>query len=182
MWRNSTARYGSLQIGLHWLTLLVLAGVYAAMESREFFPKGSDTRNFLKDLHYMLGITVLALRLAARLSGPTPAIDPPPARWQNFLARLVHLALYAFMLGMPLAGWLMRSAEGDPVPFYGFELPALIGPDKALAESIEELHVTVGELGYYLIGLHAAAALYHHYLVKDNTLARMLGSASRKRH
>ena len=50
----------------------------------------------------------------------------------------------------------------------------LIGPDKALADSIEDLHKTIGELGYYLIGLHALAALFHHYFVKDNTLLRML--------
>ena len=177
MSQNSTLRYGSLQIGLHWLTLFVLAAVYAAMELREFFPKGSDARNTMKDLHYMLGVTVLvllALRLGARISGPTPAIEPQPARWQNLLAKLVHFALYAFMFGMPIAGWLLRSAEGDPIPFFGFELPPLIGPDKAFAETVEELHVTIGELGYYLIGLHAAAALYHHYLVRDNTLTRML--------
>ena len=73
MWKNSTARYGSLQVALHWLMLVLLVAVYAAMELRENFPKGSDPREFLKSLHFMLGISVLILvlvRIAARFSGP----------------------------------------------------------------------------------------------------------------
>jgi cytochrome b561 len=89
-------------------------------------------------------------------------------------ARLVHLALIVFMIAMPILGWLILSAEGDPIPFWGFELPALTGPDKAFAEQMEEVHETVGNIGYFLIGAHAAAALFHHYLVADNTLIRML--------
>ena len=82
MWKNSTARYGSLQVALHWLMLVLLVAVYAAMELRENFPKGSDPREFMKSLHFMLGISVLilvAVRIAARLSGPTPAIVPTSA-------------------------------------------------------------------------------------------------------
>lgn len=86
----------------------------------------------------------------------------------------MHLALYVFMLAMPLLGWLLLSAEGEPVPFFGLELPALVGPDPALADSVEELHETIGTVGYYLVGLHAAAALFHHYFQRDNTLLRML--------
>ena len=78
------------------------------------------------------------------------------------------------MIGMPLAGWLILSGEGQTIPFFGLELPPLIAADKALAKSIEELHETAGLVGYYLIGLHALAGLYHHYFVKDNTLKRML--------
>ena len=81
------------------------------------------------------------------------------------------------MIGMPIGGWLILSAEGDPVPFFGLELPALVSPDKALAEQIEEIHETVGTIGYWLIGLHALAALYHHYVKRDNTLRRMLGGS-----
>jgi cytochrome b561 len=75
---------------------------------------------------------------------------------------------------MPLTGWLMLSAAGKPIPFFGLELPALIGENKALAKQIKEVHEFVGTTGYYLIGLHAAVALFHHYLRHDNTLTRML--------
>jgi cytochrome b561 len=75
---------------------------------------------------------------------------------------------------MPILGWVILSAEGDPIPFWGLELPPLTAPDKALAEEVEELHETIGNIGYFLIGGHAAAALLHHYVIKDNTLVRML--------
>lgn len=90
------------------------------------------------------------------------------------LAAAMHLALYAFLVVMPLLGWLVLSAKGKPIPFFGLHLPALIGPNEARAESLEELHEFIGTLGYYLIGLHAAAALYHHYVAHDDTLLRML--------
>jgi superoxide oxidase len=66
------------------------------------------------------------------------------------------------------------SASGKPIPFFGLELPALLGPDKALAGDIKEVHETVAVLGYWLIGLHAAAALFHHYVRRDDVLRRML--------
>ena len=78
------------------------------------------------------------------------------------------------MIGMPLLGWLILSGEGKPVPFYGLELPGLIAENEALAEDIEDIHKTIGEIGYYLIGLHTLAALFHHYFLKDNTLRRIL--------
>jgi len=78
------------------------------------------------------------------------------------------------MIGMPVLGWLILSGEGKTIPFYGMELPALIAKNKELAENVEDIHKTIAEVGYYLLGLHTLAALYHHYLVKDNTLRRML--------
>ncbi len=174
---NSIQRYHKLSIGLHWLMLLLLIAVYASIELREFFPKGSDPRKAMKLWHFMLGLSVLAfalVRLLVRVTNQTPAIQPPPPQWQATIAHLMHIALYGLMIGMPLAGWLILSGEGQTIPFFGLELPALIGPNKELAHQIEELHETMGKVGYFLIGLHALAGLYHHYVVKDNTLRRML--------
>ena len=176
-WKNTTDRYGSLSIAMHWVMLLLLIGVYACINLREAFPRGSDLREGLKMWHFMLGLAVFALvflRMAIRLAGASPRIQPEPVAWQTRLAGLMHLALYAFMIAMPLLGWLTLSAAGKPIPFFGLHLPALLGVDKALAGSLEEIHETIGTLGYYLIGLHAAAALFHHYVVRDNTLLRML--------
>jgi cytochrome b561 len=86
----------------------------------------------------------------------------------------MHSALYAFMISMPLLGWLLLSASGKPIPFFGLELPALIGKNKDIADSIKEIHETIGTAGYYLVGAHALAALYHHYVKRDDTLIRML--------
>ena len=176
-WTNTPERYGKLSVAMHWLMFLLLVGVYACIELREVYPKGSDPREALKSWHFTLGLTVFALvwlRLALRLFQQSPAIAPPVTAWQNRLAKLVHLLLYVFMFVMPVLGWLILSGEGKAIPFYGLELPALIAKNKELAENIEDIHTTVAEIGYYLVGLHTLAALYHHYLVKDNTLRRML--------
>jgi len=175
--KNTTSRFGTLSIGLHWLMLLLLFGVYACIELREFFPRGSDLREGLKTWHFMLGLSVFALvfvRLVIRFAAPTPCIQPEMRAWQLQFAQLTHALLYVFMIVMPLLGWLTLSAEGKPIPFFGLQLPVLIAADKAFADSVNEIHETIGTIGYYLIGLHAAAALFHHYVMHDNTLLRML--------
>ena len=176
--KNTTDRYGSLSIGMHWLMLLLLVGVYAAINLHELAPKGSALRADLKTWHFVFGLSafvLVALRLAVRLfSGSAPNIEPPVPRWQQHAATLMHLALYVFLCVMPVLGWLVLSTKGDPISLFGLPLPALMGPDKALSRSLKEIHETIGTIGYYLIGLHAAAALFHHYLLRDNTLRRML--------
>lgn len=157
--------------------LLLLVAVYACMELRGYYPKGSDFREELKMWHFMLGLSVLLLvliRIVARVTGGTPPITPDPPAWQTLFARMTHLALYAFMIAMPIAGWVILSASGKAIPFFGLDLPALVGPNKALAEQVKELHETVATIGYFLVGLHAVAALFHHYIVKDDTLRRMM--------
>lgn len=176
-WKNTTTRYGSPLIALHWLMLLLFIAVYATIDLRELYEKGSDPREALKTWHFMLGMLVFIfvwLRIAARFSGPTPGINPEPTKIQMLSAKLLHLALYALMIGMPLLGWLLLSASGKVIPFFGLELPALISVDKELAKQIKEVHEFVGTVGYYLIGLHVAAGLYHHYIKHDNTLLRIL--------
>lgn len=176
-WKNTTERYGPLMIGIHWLMLLLFVAVYAFIELRELYPKGSDPREAMKAWHFMLGMLVFVLvwlRLAARFSGPTPVIRPEPAAWMQLAAKLGHLALYALMIVMPLLGWLTLSASGKPIPFFGLELPALTGENKDIAKQIKEVHETIGTVGYYLIGMHVAAALYHQHVKHDNTMARML--------
>lgn len=183
--KNTVDRFGSLSIAMHWLMLLLLVAVYATIELRGFYPKGSDLREGMKQWHFMLGLTVFVLiwlRLALRFWGPTPRIQPPVGIWQHRAAILMHVALYLFMVVMPLLGWLVLSAKGRVIPFFGLELPALIGPDKGLADSLEEIHETIGTVGYYLVGLHAAAALLHHYILHDNTLLRMLPWRRARQH
>ena len=174
---TSPTRYGRLSIAIHWLVLLLMILTYLFIEFRGIFPKGTPERDWMKAAHFTLGLTIFLLtwvRIALRITQPTPAIAPPSPAWQNTLAKLMHLALYALMLGAPIAGWLILSGEGKPIPFWGWHLPALIGENKALAHSIEAAHVIVGKIGYALIGAHALAALYHHYILKDNALTNML--------
>lgn len=180
---EGSGTYGSLLISLHWIMLLLIVAVYACIELRVLYPRGSDIREALKTWHFMLGLAIFALvwvRLLARLLGPVPEIVPTPSRWQRYVAHLTELAIYLFMIAMPLLGWAILSGEHQPVPFFGLQLPALIGENKALAKQLEEIHETIGNVGYFLIGIHAVAALVHHYFQHDNTLLRMLPSRSSK--
>jgi cytochrome b561 len=173
---SSPSRYSPLLIALHWFMFVLLVVVFVTIEIRGQFPRGSDTRELVKALHFMLGISVLLLvviRLAIRFSSKTPAIVPTPALWENLLAKLVHITLYAFMIFMPIAGWVILSAEGHGVPFFGLELPPLVDKNLELAEQVEDLHKQIGSFGYYLIGLHVVAGLFHQYVKRDNTLRRI---------
>lgn len=170
-------RYAKPMIALHWLMLLLLIVVFACIESRELFEKGTEAREFVKTLHYMFGLTVLLLvivRLGFKFGSPAPAIYPEPGFLLRFSGKSMHVVLYALMIGMPIAGWLTLSAAGKPIPFFGLELPALVAENKALADEIKTVHKTVGKAAYFLIGAHAVAALFHHYIRRDNTLRRML--------
>lgn len=170
-------RYGSVLITLHWVMLALIIAVYACTELREFYPKGSAVRDALKSWHYTLGMTVFALvwlRLLARLAGRIPPIVPNPPRWELRAAHSLEFAIYVFLIAMPFLGWLIVSGEGNTVSFFGIALPRLIGENRALAKQLEEVHGLIGNIGYGLIGIHALAALIHHYVQRDNTLTRML--------
>lgn len=180
-WKNTDSRYSRMSIALHWLMLALLAAVYACIEFRGIFPKGSDSRTLIVETHYLLGLTVFVLvwlRLLARTLGVAPSIVPPPPVWQMLISKLMHWTLYLFMIATPLLGWLVVSAQGHSVMFYGLELPTLVGEDAAYAKEVKGWHELLASIGYWLIGLHALAGLYHHYVVRDNTLLRMLPKRS----
>ncbi len=128
------------------------------------------------DVHKGIGVTILTLaflRLAWRFGNKVPALSLPT--WEKISALVMHWALYFFMFAMPITGWLMSSAAGFPVSFFGiFTLPDLIAPDDAHREFFEMLHEW---LAYGLIAaiiIHTAAALKHHFIDKDEILKRML--------
>lgn len=174
--RYDSVRYSRAIVVLHWLMLLQMMVVYGFIELREIFPKGTEPRELMKEIHYMLGLTVLALvivRLYFKATTHAPAIQPAPAQVIQCLSKTMHFILYALMIGMPIAGWMMLSAAGKPIPFFGLALPALVAENKELADTIKELHKTAGSVGYLLIAGHALAGLYHHYIVRDNTLKRL---------
>lgn len=174
---NTKDRFGTLSIIMHWLMLVLIVMVYSTIELRELFAKGSDPRDLLKNLHFMLGMSVFFLvwvRLALRFMGTNPDISPEPVNYQKKAAAAMHIALYALMILTPFMGWLLLSSVGKPVPFFGTELPTLIGKSEEFKPLIKDIHETLGSAGYFLIALHAIAGLFHHYIQKDNTLTRML--------
>ena len=172
-----SGRYSRSLVALHWITLLLLMAVYASMELRGYAERGSALREGMKYWHFMLGLTMLLLvwiRLVVRWLGTTPAPDVLLPPWQRQLAGSMHMLLYLFMIAMPALGWLLLSAQGKSIPFFGLQLPALLATNPALAEQFEDWHETLATIGYFLIGGHAGAALFHHYVLKDATLRRML--------
>lgn len=174
---TTTIRYSKLSITLHWLMFLLIVAAYATINLHEGFPKGSDAREFLKSLHFMLGLGILCLvfiRIAGRMISVAPMIKPELSNWQKRTSKITHVLLYALMISMPILGWLTLSAAGKTIPFYGFTLPSLIAQNKELASIFKEIHENIGTFGYFLIGIHTVAALFHHYIKRDNTLIRML--------
>ncbi|MBN8903982.1 MAG: cytochrome b [Rhodospirillales bacterium] len=165
----------------HWTMAGLMTLAFTLVWVREDLPKG-DLRTSLLSWHMAAGLMVLALllpRLLARLVGTTPSLEHMP-RWQRMMARLGEGGLYLMMLVQPLMGWLMVNLAGRPVSLLGFGLPTLTGPDPALRSVVSELHENGGTVILVLVGLHVAAALYHHVLCRDDVLASMLWRGVRR--
>lgn len=172
-----SARFPIPLILLHWLMLALIAIAYATMELRGYFPRGSGAREAMKAWHYAIGLTVFGLvwlRLVFRLALGAPEAEALAPRWARLAGAAVHGVLYLLMIALPLVGWLLLGAEGNAVALLGIELPSLVGQDEALADRLGEVHELLGKAGYALIGLHAAAAVFHHYVLRDRAMARML--------
>jgi superoxide oxidase len=173
---SGSPRFSLFIISIHWLTLMLFIGIYTTIEIQEFYEKGSTLRTLLKQWHTVLGLSVLFLvvpRLIGRLLTPTPPIEPPLSPMTALVAHATHLALYGFMIFMPLIGWGIANANGREALFMGFALPRLVAENNDTAELLLDLHTWGGWFGYAMIGAHAGAALLHHYVTKDNVLARM---------
>jgi len=178
MIRNSQHRWGQVSIALHWLTALLVIGLAVVGLVMTELPN-SALKVQIYALHKSFGLTVLALavlRLLWRALAGTPD-DVPGPRLQQLAAKTVHWALYALLFALPFSGWLFNSAAGFPLKWFGLvSLPKLFtGYNPELKHLAHELH----ETGFYLLALlllvHAGAALYHHYVKKDDTLNRMTG-------
>ncbi|MGH8671878.1 MAG: cytochrome b [Burkholderiales bacterium] len=171
------AAYTRTAILLHWLTALLLIfsfGLGLTMVDMELSPQKLK----LYSWHKWVGVTVFlvtAVRLSWRMIRPAPALPAGMSGWQAGMARYVHLALYALLFFIPISGWLFSSAAGFPVVYLGLiPLPDLVTPDKALARQIKEVHEFLAYGLATLIALHVGAALKHHFVERDQVLARML--------
>lgn len=172
-------RYAPVLRRLHWLMALLVLAAYLLIEQRGLFPRGSSGRAAMMQGHFWAGISVFVLvwwRLLARRRFGAPAVTPALDRATALAARLIHLALYAFFIVMPLLGLATAWSDGKQVmiPFAGVALPALLPENEALAHQLEDLHGAIGEAFYWVIGLHVLAAIWHHAFRRDDTLRRML--------
>ncbi|NUB05776.1 cytochrome b [Azospirillum sp. Vi22] len=175
--RPVKTRYDGVMLFLHWSVALLILVAFAIAQGRGLVPRGPE-RTTLMDLHRSLGVLVLALvalRMVWRAVSPPPPMPADTAPLLLLAAKAGHLALYALMIAVPLAGVTMTQAHGHPVTFFGlFTLPTLVGENHAFGDILEKLHELLGTAIIVLAGLHAVAALVHQYVLKDGTLSRML--------
>ena len=176
---STISRYHPGLRRLHWLMALLVLAAYLLIEQRGLFPRGTPQRAAMVQAHFWVGLSILLLaawRLGLRMRSVVPPITPALPAWQAMPAKLLHLALYAFIVVMPLLGLATAWTDGKVllIPFTDLAVPSLLAPDKDLAHQLEDLHGTIGEIFYWVIGLHILAALYHHWWRRDDTLRRML--------
>ena len=163
----------------HWAGAVLMLLAFALVWLREDLPKG-DLRSAMLLWHQWAGLLVLLLlspRLLARWWGKVPPLAGTPP-WQHLLARATEAGLYLLMVAQPLLGSLMLGLKGRDASLFGFVLPALAGPDQALAGQVKDLHELGGTLILLLVGLHVAGALYHHFWRRDGVLLSMLGGGA----
>lgn len=176
MLRNSSTRYGAIGLILHWLTVFFVGAAYiissGGPEARVYSQSRASQLNWHESFG-MLVLVLLVLRLTWRLVDTAPE-EPPMPGWMLHSARLVHWLLYALLAAVPLTAIVGAWLEGHPVTFAGATLGPLLVPSHALGHSLSELHGTLGNAILWLAGLHAAAALYHHFVLHDRVLSAML--------
>ncbi len=165
---------------LHWITVLLVVLLIATgtvMTYRADDLKIFDaTTNALYSSHKLLGVGLLALvvvRFAYRLMRGAPPDPPTLPRLQKVAAHGVHWALYGLLLATPIVGWIGISMFPALDVFGIVKLPALVGPDRKTSEQVFELHETLGDVLLALVALHVAAALVHHFVLRDGVLYRM---------
>lgn len=160
---------------LHWLTAALILTAFPLGVYMHELPL-SPTKLQLYSYHKWIGITALLIaivRVAWRFAKGAPAPLPAPA-WQHKVASLTHGLLYALMLAVPLSGWLMSSAKGFPVVYFGvLPLPDLVGKNAEWGGLLKQVHEVLNFSLIALVGLHLAAALKHHFIDRDETFVRM---------
>lgn len=172
----SKARYTSVAIILHWVMALLIFVTWSIAVVVHDMPL-SPTRITGLSWHKWLGVTIfflVILRLLWRATHPAPALNLSMPVWQERIMQFTHIALYLLMVMIPVVGWLMSSAKGYTVNYFGlFELPDLVGKDKVLGHQLKEIHEFMANGLMALVGLHILAALKHQFIDKDGLLARM---------
>jgi cytochrome b561 len=173
------ARWSGLIISLHWigaaiiLALLAIgwAMVYGGLDSASTF----DLYQFHKSLGFV-ALALTAVRLAARVGASSPPA-PISAQWERALAASTQGALYVLTIGAIASGWLVVSTSPLPVPTRFFDLffiPNIAPPDASLFAGAELAHKLAAWGTGVLIAIHAAGAIKHHFVNRDDILTRML--------
>lgn len=172
----SADKYPAILRYVHWLVLLAVVLAVAAIQVQDLFPRGSTGRLFMRSSHYAAGVAVLVLMtLRVFLRAWLPATAPVPgAAWMQRSAQLTHLVLYILMLAMPVLGIATVLYAGKPIAFYGLDLYSPLQENQPLSRLLKEIHETGATFVYIAVGLHAVAALWHQFVVRDHIFRRVL--------
>ena len=181
MLANSTTQYGSLSKTLHWLMALIIFALIAVGIYMTGLEDSDPSRKQIYNLHKSFGVLAMVL-IIIRLSwvklSPPPALPHALAAKDQKIAKAMQGILYLLMLVLPISGYIMSTAAGYPVPFFGlFNMPALISENEALAGFAHEAHHLMGFFMIAIILLHVIGAIKHR--IKDkggetDILQRML--------
>ena len=174
---SPSPHYGSTAKWLHWsIVILVLVQFGIAILMPDIGPH--TVAGTLINLHFSFGVLILvlmAVRFGNRLLHPVPLDMPGSPAWERWAAHMTQLAFYLILLVGPFLGWASASAHKLPVDVFGiFTLPAIAAPRAPWALTAGDIHIYLMWTLAVLIGLHVAAALYHHYFRHDGVLRRML--------
>ena len=177
--RNSSSRYGWVSIFMHWGVALVVFGLFALglwMVGLDYY---SSWRKEAPDLHKSIGLVLLAvmvLRVLWRFISPPPPTLQSYSRMTRLGAKFGHGFLYLALFAVMIAGYLISTADGVGIPVFGlFEVPALVSGLPDQADTAGLIHFYLAWALVIFSGLHALAALKHHFIDRDATLKRMLG-------
>lgn len=172
-------RYTRGAIAFHWTIALLILLNFAAAWSADDLPRAEQQQ--VMNNHKAIGLLILALsvlRIVWRITHPAPPVAETLRAWEAALARVVHSLFYLLIVAIPLTGWAMVSAGagGKPVGFFGlFDVPGLpFEANRERAGVFGEVHEMFATLTLFLLALHVAAALKHHFVDRDATLARMI--------
>jgi cytochrome b561 len=170
-------RYTRTAIWLHWLIAIGIVGTFVLGLYMEGLPFSPDKLK-LYSWHKWAGMTLLSLavlRLIWRATHRPPQFPSAMGPAARALAHAGHAVLYVLMVAIPVSGWLMSSAKGVPVVWFGvLPLPDLVARDKELGDLLQTIHVVLNYTLALAVAGHAGAALLHHFVKKDGVLARML--------
>ncbi|WP_233831661.1 cytochrome b [Paraburkholderia sp. ZP32-5] len=168
-------RYGRPAVLLHWTIALLIALAYVSMNVRG--PKGTLNRILWSDVHFWAGTLVLVLtvlRVMWRARAGAPPLLPQP-KYLMLLSHAVHFVLYVFIFVQPVLGILTLDLQGHPLALPGLPWSLnFVGPNREQANTLFWIHKYLADTFYFVIGLHALAALWHHFVRRDGTLRRML--------
>ncbi len=174
---DAALRYSVPAKFFHWLSAAtILTAIVLGFAMLESDP--GPRQNQFYDLHRSFGFLILLLtaaRLSWRLYSPPPPMVAGLPVWQERAARVTHAALYILLLVMPFVGWAGTSAFGARISIFGlFDLPMILEKDEAVSKVLLPLHGALGLTLCALLFMHIGAALFHHFVRKDDTLRRML--------